>query len=130
MTKFAVAILLALTMPASAEVTDSANFLLPGCKALGRERESTPEWRRILCLAYIQGLVSGAGGKETCPPKEGSRPAIAAGMNCLRLMRCEFIANTSQRRNPNYATLLALLPSQQSDFSRHRAWGFARVQIR
>ena len=76
--RFAVAILLAMTMPVSAEVTDSANFLLPGCKALGRERESTPEWRRILCLAYIQGLVSGAGGKETCPPKEVTGDQVVA----------------------------------------------------
>ena len=74
----AVAILLALTMPVSAEVTDSANFLLPGCKALSRERESTPEWRRILCLAYIQGLVSGVGGKETCPPKEVTGDQVVA----------------------------------------------------
>ena len=72
------AILLALTMPVSAEVIDSANFLLPGCKALGRERESTPEWRRILCLAYIQGVVSGVGGKETCPPKEVTGDQVVA----------------------------------------------------
>jgi hypothetical protein len=76
--RYAVVILLALTMLASAEDTDSANFLLPGCKALGRERESTPGWRGILCLAYIQGLVSGVGGKETCPPKEVTGDQVVA----------------------------------------------------
>jgi Rap1a immunity proteins len=47
----------------------SANYFLPGCRgSLGRE--NTPTWTHVRCLAFIQGLLSGVGGKETCPPKE------------------------------------------------------------
>jgi hypothetical protein len=72
MTKFAVAILLALTMPASAEDLDSANHILPGCKGF-LSRGSTPTLIESLqqgrCLGFIQGLVHGVGGKDFCLPK-------------------------------------------------------------
>jgi len=72
-------ILLALMVPASAEHTDSANYFLPGCKGtLGRGPENTPEWRRVLCRAYINGLVYGAQGMGFCPPEGVSRGQAVA----------------------------------------------------
>jgi hypothetical protein len=71
--RYAVAILLALTMPASAEDTDSANYFLPGCKGLlGRDLTTTSKnmltWKNTLCLAYIQGLLYAGGGNHFCQP--------------------------------------------------------------
>ena len=66
MTKFAVAILLvALTMPASAEDINSANYILPGCKgSLG-----TQMWEQGRCAGFIEGLGYGVGGRDFCLPK-------------------------------------------------------------
>jgi Rap1a immunity proteins len=71
--RYAVAILLALTMPASAEDTDSANYFLLGCKGLlGRDLTTTSKnmltWKNTLCLAYIQGLLYAGGGNRFCQP--------------------------------------------------------------
>jgi Rap1a immunity proteins len=70
MTKFAVVILLALTMPASAEDLRSANYILPGCKGF-LVRESTPTLMQGRCLGVIEGLGYGLGGQEICQPKGG-----------------------------------------------------------
>jgi hypothetical protein len=67
MTKFAVAILLALTMPASAQDVNSANYYLPGCKG-HLDPNSAHTWGRALCVAYLAGLVYGVGGKDFCAP--------------------------------------------------------------
>jgi Rap1a immunity proteins len=64
MTKgFAVAILCALTMPASAEDMNDANSILPGCKGtLG-----TQMWEQGRCAGFIEGLRYGVGGRDFCP---------------------------------------------------------------
>ena len=75
MTKFAVAILLlALTMPASAEDMNDANSILPGCKGtLG-----TQMWEQGRCAGFIEGLSYGVGGRDFCPPNEvTARQAVA-----------------------------------------------------
>jgi hypothetical protein len=66
-------LLLALTMPASAEDTDSANYFLPGCNGLlGRDLTTTSKnmltWKNTLCLAYIQGLLYAGAGNHFCQP--------------------------------------------------------------
>jgi hypothetical protein len=70
MTKFAVAILLALTMPAGAADMASANFFLPGCKGF-LVPESTTTLMQGRCLGVIEGLAYGVGGQEICQPKGG-----------------------------------------------------------
>jgi hypothetical protein len=72
MTKYAVAILLALTIPASAGDVDSANYMLPLCKrSLGTSQISDPvltvEHGR--CAGFIQGIVFGMEGRDFCLPK-------------------------------------------------------------
>jgi hypothetical protein len=61
MTKLAVAILLALTMPASAEDLNSANYYLPGCKGwLDREKKvpgPVEALKEGLCAGFIEGLT-------------------------------------------------------------------------
>ena len=72
MTKFAVAILLlALTMPASAEGTTTANQMLPGCKGL-RDNSMTSGvsvYQQGRCGGYVASLVYGGGEQEFCSPK-------------------------------------------------------------
>jgi hypothetical protein len=68
-----VAILLALTLPASAQDTNSANFILPGCKGLLTKDLLDPKDRSYYeqprCLAFITGApVYGARGKDFCEP--------------------------------------------------------------
>jgi hypothetical protein len=64
MIRYAVAILLALTMPASAEDMNDANSILPGCKGtLG-----TQMWEQGRCAGFIEGLRYGVGGRDFCPP--------------------------------------------------------------
>jgi hypothetical protein len=73
--RYTVAILLALTTPASAADMTSANFYLPGCKGwLDREN-----WMKLLapdealtqglCAGLVVGLGLGAGGNRFCQPK-------------------------------------------------------------
>ena len=52
MRKLAVAILLALTMPASAEDMNDANSILPGCKGT----RGTQMWEQGRCAGFIEGL--------------------------------------------------------------------------
>jgi Rap1a immunity proteins len=66
MTKLAVAILLALTMPASAQ-DHGADYYLPGCKGILARESTTKPWQ-MLCLGFIEGLVYGARGRDFCPP--------------------------------------------------------------
>jgi Rap1a immunity proteins len=71
MTKFAVAILLlALTMPASAQDTTTANQMLPGCKGLldNSMTSGVSVYQQGRCGGYVAGLVYG-GGQEFCSPK-------------------------------------------------------------
>ena len=67
LTRYAILILLALTMPASAVDLYSANYFLPGCKGQ-LNRESTSTWRQGHCAGFIDGLVYGIAGKDFCPP--------------------------------------------------------------
>ena len=72
MTKFAVAILLlALTMPASAEDTTTANQMLPGCKGLldNRMTSGVSVYQQGRCGGYVASLVYGGGEQEFCSPK-------------------------------------------------------------
>jgi hypothetical protein len=71
MTRYAVVILLALTMPASAQDTNSANYFLPACKGFsGHEGLPPPNeaLRRGFCAGIVIGLAYGAGGKDFCQP--------------------------------------------------------------
>jgi hypothetical protein len=65
MTRYAVAILLALTMPAGAQDINSANHILPGCKGI-LDRESTPTWGQGQCAGFIDGLVYRGSMRENC----------------------------------------------------------------
>jgi Ssp1 endopeptidase immunity protein Rap1a len=71
--RYAVAILLALTMPASAEDTRSANFYLPGCKGwLDREKNVLAPDEALeqgLCAGFVIGLGYGVGGRDFCKPE-------------------------------------------------------------
>jgi hypothetical protein len=70
MTKFVVAILLlALTMPASAQDT-TANQMLPGCKGLldNSMTSGVSVYQQGRCGGYVASLVYG-GGQEFCSPK-------------------------------------------------------------
>jgi Ssp1 endopeptidase immunity protein Rap1a len=81
MTRYAVAILLALTMPASAADTDSANYFLPGCKGiLDRKAPSDPSeaMRQGLCVGLVVGLVYGAGGNHFCQPNGATSDQVVA----------------------------------------------------
>jgi hypothetical protein len=71
MTRYAVAILLALTMPASAEDTTTANQMLPGCKGLldNRMTSGVSVYQQGRCGGYVASLVYGVGGQEFCSPK-------------------------------------------------------------
>jgi hypothetical protein len=82
MTKYAVAILLALTMPASAQDRDSGNYFLPGCKGflvLESSTLSTSEmFMAIRCGGFIEGLVYGVGGRDFCQPNGVTRSQAVA----------------------------------------------------
>jgi hypothetical protein len=54
----AIAILLALMAPAhAAEDLDSANYFLPGCKAMIASDGNATQQRATYCLAFVDGLV-------------------------------------------------------------------------
>jgi Rap1a immunity proteins len=69
--RYAVAILLALTTPASAQDTTTANQMLPGCKGLldNRMTSGVSVYQQGRCGGYVAGLVYGEGGQEFCSPK-------------------------------------------------------------
>jgi Ssp1 endopeptidase immunity protein Rap1a len=71
MTRYAVAILLALTIPASAEDTTTANQMLPGCKGLLDDRMTSgvSVYQQGRCGGYVASLVYGVGEQEFCSPK-------------------------------------------------------------
>jgi Rap1a immunity proteins len=74
MTKFVVVILLALTMPASAEDRPdyrvSANYFLPRCKGQLKATGIIDEtWDQAKCYGFIEGLVYAAIDRSFCPPK-------------------------------------------------------------
>jgi Rap1a immunity proteins len=69
--RFAVAILLALTMPASAQDTTTANQMLPGCKGLldNSMTSGVSVYQQGRCGGYVASLVYGVGEQEFCSPK-------------------------------------------------------------
>jgi len=79
MTKYAVAILLALTMPANAQINprSTANEMLSGCK--GFIGDKTPPWEALgqgRCGGYVAALVY-ARSVFSCVP-EGATPEQGA----------------------------------------------------
>jgi hypothetical protein len=68
---FAVAILLALTLPAGAEDTTTANQMLPGCKGLLDDRMTSgvSVYQQGRCGGHVASLVYGVGEQEFCSPK-------------------------------------------------------------
>jgi Rap1a immunity proteins len=92
--RYAVAILLALTMPASAEDMNSANYILPGCKGtLG-----TQMWEQERCAGFIEGLRYGVGGRDFCPPN---------GVTTVQLVAVviKYIEARPQRMQENFGRL-------------------------
>jgi len=73
MTKFVVAILLALTMPVSAQETSvqrSASEMLSGCKGfLDDNITGVSMFYKGRCVGFLAGLVYGVGGEDFCLPK-------------------------------------------------------------
>src|SRR5689334_12168091 len=71
--RYAVAILLALTMPASAQETSvqrSANEMLSGCKGfLDDNMTGVSMFNRGRCVGFVAGLVYRVGGEDFCLPK-------------------------------------------------------------
>jgi hypothetical protein len=60
MTKYAVAILLALTLPASAQDTTTANQMLPGCKGLldnSMSKDVAADMLQVLCTEEDRSFV-------------------------------------------------------------------------
>jgi hypothetical protein len=82
MTRYAVAILLvALTMPASAQDSNSANFFLPGCKGWLDEKnpfDPSEALSQGLCAGFVGGLLFGIGGNYFCPPDRVTRNQAVA----------------------------------------------------
>jgi hypothetical protein len=70
--RYAVAILLALTMPASAETT--ADQMLPGCKGLlnNSMTSGVSVYHQGRCAGFIVGLMYGVWGRDFCRPNEAT----------------------------------------------------------
>jgi hypothetical protein len=69
MTRYAVAILLALTMPARAADLHSANYVLPGCKGF-LDKKSVPFPDEAIMEGYCVGFLEGlAYTTDFCQPK-------------------------------------------------------------
>src|SRR5215831_15968032 len=71
-TRFAVAILLALTMPASADDIVSANHFLPGCKsALTDNKVLTPADALLQgrCTGFVQAFLAASPALYFCQPR-------------------------------------------------------------
>ena len=71
LTRYAILILLALTTPASAQDTTTANQMLPGCKGLLDDRMTSgvSVYQQGRCGGYVASLVYGVGGQEFCSPE-------------------------------------------------------------
>jgi hypothetical protein len=72
MTRYAVAILLALTMPASAADIVSANHFLPGCKsALSDNKVLIPADALLQgrCTGFVQAFLAASPALDFCQPK-------------------------------------------------------------
>src|ERR1700757_2079207 len=76
MTRYALAILLALTVPASAEDTSSANYFLPGCK--GFVEKKTLALSEALCDGFVTGLAFGISGRDICKPERVTNNQVVA----------------------------------------------------
>jgi Rap1a immunity proteins len=93
---------LALTMPASAEDTDSANLILPQCKGF-LVRESSPPplrsevFRQGLCAGFVAGIVS-AGPPNLCLPKEVTADQVVA-------VAIKYIEARPERMHENFGKL-------------------------
>jgi hypothetical protein len=74
---FAIAILLALTMPASAEDMASANYFLPGCKGFV-EKKKTLASSEALCAGFVTGLAFGISGRDSCQPERVTNNQVVA----------------------------------------------------
>jgi len=70
MLRFAVAILLALTMPASAqENPHSANSYMPGCRDFIADNWGRDAYQRGKCIGFIAGLIYEAAETSFCLPR-------------------------------------------------------------
>jgi hypothetical protein len=69
--RYAIAILLALTIPASAQDTTTANQMVPGCKGLLDDRTTSgvSVYQQGRCGGYVASLVDGGGEQDFCSPK-------------------------------------------------------------
>jgi hypothetical protein len=95
--RYAVAILLALTMPASAQDINSANYYLSGCKGF-LDRESAPTLMQGRCTGFIDGLGHGIVGKDFCPPNGvTNRQSVAVVV--------KYIEARPERMHENFAKL-------------------------
>ena len=86
MTRYVVAILIALTMPTRAEDNKgSANSYMPGCRGFIADNWATGErnaYQRGQCIGFIAGLIYEASGTDLCVPsgvthEQGVRVVIA-----------------------------------------------------
>ena len=82
MTRYAVAILLALTMPVSAQDRYSANYFLPGCKGFlvheSTQLSVSEMFMAIRCVGFIEGLGYGVEGMVVCRPNEVTTGQLVA----------------------------------------------------
>jgi hypothetical protein len=68
--RYAVAILLTLTMPAIAADTTSANYFLPGCKGFVDESATVSELKKGVCVGFVMGVgVVSASLSIACLPE-------------------------------------------------------------
>jgi hypothetical protein len=129
MTRYALTILIALTMPARAADVDSANYLLRGCKAFIVRENTMPTPIDAMKQGRCVGLVDGLSYTGNfCQPKgvtTGQAVAVVVKYIEARPERMHedfgilaLEALTAAWRN---APVLALLPPRQSDFSCYRA---------
>ena len=77
--RLAVAILLlALTVPASAQDRNSANYLLPGCKSWLDSEKKLLAPDEAFCVGFVVGLGYGVGGNHFCPPQGVTNNQVVA----------------------------------------------------
>ena len=77
-TNFGVAILLALTMPASAQDIHSANTLLPGCKDfVDASTPTVSALKQGLCVAFVRGVLYASSSIVCWPQGVTTSQAVA-----------------------------------------------------